>query len=177
MNNSKTKQHKAPHTAQKKNVPIVTPTKSNDQTKCSNVHMVPCKSPDTDASNGSSADPLILGPQWRLCNKQYTYVTIFLIGPPTTFYRAHFRDQKEWFHYHRQIMAIKSTMDDIIAGPENEQIKRLYDTWIPMVNFFVLTWGKEFVTKDIRTALNNVEKDLHLATTSFPDFLTLADLL
>lgn len=68
-------------------------------------------------------------------------------------------------------------MDDIIAGPENEQIKRLYDTWIPMVNFFVLTWGKEFVTKDIRTALNNVEKDLHLATTSFPDFLTLADLL
>lgn len=172
---TKEQERKTPSPAKGANVPLVTPPK--EKKNCLNVHTVPCKSTATNVSDATSANPLILGPQWRVRNNQYTYVTIFLVGPPATFYRAHFRDQTEWYHYHRQMMTIKSTMDDIIAGPEDQRIERLFDTWIPMVNSFVKTWGKDFVTKDIRAALNDVENNLHLTTTFFPDFLTLSDLL
>ena len=54
---------------------------------------------------------------------------------------------------------------------QEEYEESLRQEWIPMVQTFIVSWGKTMVINDLRVALNDTEEALQMPRTRWPPFM------
>lgn len=94
---------------------------------------------------------------------------------------CNFTDQAEAFSFQGEYQNVKNVIDDINFTKEranssmssDEYIGQLTRHWLPLVNSLEQKWGKALVPLDVRQAKNDVESNLQMPRTTWPQMMKL----
>ena len=98
-----------------------------------------------------------------------------MLATPEEVYTANFKDASEALSFQREYTHIKQVIANLNNRLSNDEYNRLSyqndlkNSWIPLVQQLEMKWGKSFVPGDIRRAKNDVESNLGLALTCWPN--------
>jgi len=119
-----------------------------------------------------------LGLEARRNHPLYPYK--FAIATGEAMYVGHFKNYNEAMIFGNEYEHVKGVIGQINSNFEGGQLSEeqhrvmLGFGWLPLVNKLEATWGKEFVPGDVRSAKNDVEMNLGLPPTVWPEILRCA---
>ena len=93
---------------------------------------------------------------------------------PLFWYIGHFETDEEVNQFIYSSSKLKSEVDSMNAEHASknmtdvEYLHWVENQWIPNCHEFINMWGKELVTKDLRWALNDMEKGVGMNVTLWP---------
>jgi hypothetical protein len=88
-------------------------------------------------------------------------------------YLIHFPDEEMIDNYTQSMTKIKSHANDFRLMLKSRRIDQveinriMHDDWLPMVKEFISTFGAEYVPPDVRSMLNDLQRELRLDITVF----------
>ena len=96
-------------------------------------------------------------------------------------YFCNFTDSAEGLMFQYEYQNIKNIIDELNRKYNNKSssmtpdahLQVLAEKWLPLVNRLESKWGKELVPGDVRRSKNNVESNLQIPRTRWPDQLEL----
>jgi hypothetical protein len=116
-----------------------------------------------------------LGDSSRLDKERYPFSWMTYNGEESYF--CNFKSSSEGLMFQSEYQTVKNTIEDLndYFQKKNSTMtlddyrSELKDRWLPMVNCLERKWGKEFVPGDVRRAKNDVESNLQVPRTAWPD--------
>ena len=119
-----------------------------------------------------------LGSRLRFNDAKYSrgYKTVVTGGRHgrTKWYLGQFSTDAIVHEFSQSISKLRNNINGMNEKYQSSMISReeyiywLHTQWIPQFKEFIKVWGKEFITKDLRWGLNDVEKHIGMSLTSWP---------
>ena len=96
-------------------------------------------------------------------------------------YFCNFANSAEGLTFQGEYRNVKNVIDELNQKYQKENATMTLDVhlqvlakhWLPLVNGFERSWGKEMVPGDVRRAKNDVESNLQIPRTNWPHQLEL----
>lgn len=121
----------------------------------------------------------LLGNTSRCDKEQYPFSWMTCNG--SEMYFCNFTNSAEGLMFQNEYQNIKNIIEELNRKYHNKSssitpdahLQVLAENWLPLVNRLESKWGKELVPGDIRRSKNDVESNLQIPRTRWPDQLEL----